>query len=110
MFDSTGWFLDEKDGCIDPWPLTTPIGSLDCFESGPNEVQGFVILWTTDPESLDARKMYAVNDVAIAETPLYDFLDVDDIRKDDPDGSNGSKLDLEPLLELGLSLCEYSTQ
>ena len=109
MFDSTGWFLDEKDGCIDPWPLTTPIGSLDCFESGPNEVQGFVILWATYSDA-EGPKWYALNNIAIAAAPLYDFLDVDDIRKDDPDGSNGSKLDLEPLLELGLSLCEYSPQ
>ena len=96
--------MDEQDRCVDPWPFISTSGDLQCYESagipGARE-----IVWSTYSDA-EGRKWYALNDTAIAEAQFYDYLDVDDIRKDDPDGSNGSKLDLEPLLELGLSLCE----
>ena len=97
--------MDEQDGCVDPWPLTTTSGELVCFEAGAG---AFHIIWNmrayTDVG--DRPKWYALNDAAIAAAPFWDFLDIDPIRKDDPDGIDGSKVDLEPLLKLGLSLCE----
>jgi hypothetical protein len=100
--------MDEQDGCVDPWPFISTSGALQCYES--LEVPGAPeIVWATYSDA-EGPKWYALNNIAIAAAPFYDYLDVDDIRKDDPDGSNGSKLDLEPLLELGLSLCEYSPQ
>ena len=100
--------MDEKDGCVDPWPFISTSGELQCYES--LEVPGAgEIVWATYSDA-EGPKWYALNNIAIAAAPFYDYLEVDDIRKDDPDGSNGSKLDLEPLLELGLSLCEYNPQ
>ena len=96
--------MDEQDRCVDPWPFISTSGDLQCYESA-GIPGGREIVWSTYSDA-EGRKWYALNDTAIAEAPYYDYLDVDDIRKDDPDGSNGSKLDLEPLLELGLSLCE----
>jgi len=105
--------MDEQDGCVDPWPLTTTSGQLTCFEEGttitsPSTVGAFRIVWDTFAytDVGDRPKWYALNDAAIAAAPFWDFLDIDPIRKDDPDGIDGSKVDLEPLLKLGLSLCE----
>ena len=97
--------MDEQDGCVDPWPLTTTSGQLTCFET---RTGAFHIVWDTYAytDVGDRPKWYALNDAAIAAAPFWDFLDIDPIRKDDPDGIDGSKVDLEPLLKLGLSLCE----
>ena len=97
--------MDEQDGCVDPWPLTTTSGQLTCFET---RTGAFHIVWDTYAytDVGDRPKWYALNDAAIAAAPAFDFLDIDLIRKDDPDGIDGSKVDLEPLLKLGLSLCE----
>ena len=97
--------MDEQDGCVDPWPLTTTSGELTCFET---RTGAFHIVWDTRAytDVGDRPKWYALNDAAIAEAPSWDFSDIDPIRKDDPDGIDGSKVDLEPLLKLGLSLCE----
>ena len=97
--------MDEQDGCVDPWPLTTTSGQLTCFET---RTGAFHIVWDTYAytDVGDRPKWYALNDAAIAAAPALNFLDIDLIRKDDPDGIDGSKVDLEPLLKLGLSLCE----
>ena len=97
--------MDEQDGCVDPWPLTTTSGQLTCFET---RTGAFHIVWDTYAytDLGDRPKWYALNDAAIAAAPAFNFLDIDLIRKDDPDGIDGSKVDLEPLLKLGLSLCE----
>ena len=109
--------MDEQDGCVDPWPLTTTSGKLTCFEEGttitsPSTVGAFRIVWDTYEytDVGDRPKWYALNDAAIAAAPVFNFLDIDLIRKDDPDGIDGSKVDLEPLLKLGLSLCEIFLQ
>ena len=89
--------MDEQDGCLDPWPLTTTSGDLVCFPVD----QGFEVFWFT-PSVADEESRYGVNDAALA----WGDLDIDLIRKDAPEGSAELKVNLEPLLKLGLSLCE----
>ena len=89
--------MDEQDGCLDPWPLTTTSGDLVCFPAD----QGFEVFWFT-PSVADEESRYGVNDAALA----WGDLDIDLIRKDAPEGSAELKVNLEPLLKLGLSLCE----
>ena len=88
--------MDEQDGCVDPWPLTTTSGELWCFEADT----GNEVFWFTGSDE-DGEIAYGVNDAALA----WGDLDIDLIRKDAPEGSAELKVDLEPLLKVGLSLC-----
>jgi hypothetical protein len=89
--------MDEQDGCVDPWPLTTTSGELVCLDNG----LGSEFFWSTLSDA-DVERWYGVNDAALA----WAYFDINLIRKDAPEGSDGIKVDLEPLLKLGLSLCE----
>ena len=88
--------MDEQDGCVDPWPLTTTSGELWCFEADT----GNEVFWFTGSDE-DGEIAYGVNDAALA----WAYFDINLIRKDAPEGSAELKVDLEPLLKLGLSLC-----
>ena len=81
-------------------PFTSTSGSLLGLEGDA----GRGVVWAT------GYGWCAVNDVAIAQARSFDCDDIDPIRKDAPKASAEPKVDLGPLLEVGLSLCEHIEQ
>lgn len=90
------WVLEEADGCIEPWPLTSAGGVLMCDPYG--EALG-VVVWNPDEDPLE---YYAVNGMALGQG----YPDIDPFWKDNPEGTGGPKVSIGALLDAGLSLCE----
>jgi hypothetical protein len=89
------WVLEEADGCIDPWPLTSTRGVLMCDPLGGNLG---VVVWNPDEDPLE---FYAVNGMAQGQG----YPPIDPFWKDAPADSLGPKVYIGGLLDAGLSLC-----
>jgi len=88
-----GYIRSEELG--DRWPLTVPAGQLRCDSSGPRTGQVvFVVNSATD----------AINGFARSQIKAKGWREVDPIWRDNP-AIPGSKIDISPLIERGLSLC-----
>lgn len=75
----------------DEWPLTVPEGDLRC-------VDGSSVIF------LRGGLIYAVNGLARGSADENGWRLIDEIWRDDP-SLPGTKVDMHPLIELGLELC-----
>lgn len=74
----------------DEWPLTVDSGTVRCEDGG-------LVLFEADGTT------YAVNGTAMSQRP--ELPEVDEIWADNPD-IPGAKIDIGPVLDSGLELCE----
>lgn len=87
-------YVSEATWADGPWPLTVPEGTLLCAPYGVGGAQQSVTFVAN-------RTMYAVNGTAKG---TGQFEAIDSIWKDNPD-IPGTKVNIGPMLEKGLSLC-----
>lgn len=87
-------YVSEETWSDGPWPFTVPEGTLLCAPYGVGGNQQSVTFVAN-------RAMYAVNGTAKG---TGQFEDIDSIWKENPD-IPGTKVNIGPMLEKGLSLC-----
>ncbi|MCV7286122.1 DUF2511 domain-containing protein [Mycolicibacterium wolinskyi] len=87
-------YISEDTWTDGPWPFTVSDGTLMCAPYGVGGNQQSVTFVTN-------RTMYAINGTAKS---TRQFEAIEAIWKDNPE-IPGTKLDIGPVLEMGLSLC-----
>lgn len=87
-------YVSEKTWTDGPWPFTVPEGTLLCAPYGVGGNQQSVTFVAN-------RTMYAVNGTAKS---TGQFEEIEAIWKDNPE-IPGTKVNIGPMLEKGLSLC-----
>jgi hypothetical protein len=87
----------SKSQFKDQWPLTVDSGTLKC-EPAPTSLKVQFVTFTS------GGKTYALNGIARGQAKQRGWKEIDPIWKDNPE-IPGAKINIGPLITLGLTLC-----
>lgn len=92
-----GTLLIAEADLGDEWPLSVPDGLLSCRPVEGGDDLGAIVFGTDDTA-------YAINGIARGRADDEGWREIDEIWLDNP-AIPGSKVDIGPLIDLGLRLC-----